>query len=83
MEHKICVIGAGDWGKNHIRTLFELGSLGGIVDSDSKTLNNFKSQYPSISLFNTLTDALKANKSYGFVVATPAETHYNIAKIRL
>ena len=39
--NKVCVIGAGYWGKNHIRTLFELGSLGGIVDSDSKTLNNF------------------------------------------
>ena len=30
---QVCVVGAGEWGSNHIRTLFELGALGGIVDS--------------------------------------------------
>ena len=36
---KICVIGAGRWGKNHIRTLFELGALGGVVESDAQHRN--------------------------------------------
>ena len=27
-SYNVCVIGAGHWGKNHIRTLFELGALG-------------------------------------------------------
>ena len=36
---KICVVGAGAWGKNHIRTLHELGLLGGIVESDKELLN--------------------------------------------
>ena len=31
---KICVVGAGKWGKNHIATLDELNSLGGVVDND-------------------------------------------------
>ena len=35
MSNNICVIGAGYWGKNHIRTLYELGLLGGIVESAS------------------------------------------------
>ena len=30
---KICVIGAGRWGNNHIRTLFELGA-GAVVIKD-------------------------------------------------
>ena len=31
-NNKICVVGAGPWGLNHIRTLQKIGSLGGVVD---------------------------------------------------
>ena len=31
------VIGLGSWGKNHIRTLYEMDCLGGIVESDKNT----------------------------------------------
>jgi len=33
---KICVIGTGNWGMNHVRTLNELHSLGGIVELDDE-----------------------------------------------
>ena len=33
MNKKVCVVGAGYWGKNHIKTLDELGVLNGIVES--------------------------------------------------
>ena len=79
LNKKICVVGAGYWGNNHIRTLFELGALGGIVDSNEKKLNDFKIKYPSIPIFQTLTDAIKAKIFSGYVVATPAETHFEIA----
>ena len=39
---KVCVVGAGEWGKNHIRTLFELDALGGIVDNRENTRGNFQ-----------------------------------------
>ena len=38
---KICVVGAGYWGKNHIRTFHELGTLGGIVEFNTKVLDSF------------------------------------------
>ncbi len=38
---KICVVGAGNWGKNHIRTLSELGVLGGIVEPNNQKLEAF------------------------------------------
>ena len=76
---KVCVVGAGRWGRNHIRTLYELGSLGGIVDNNKQTLSDFKTKYPSISLFQTVSDAIKLGDYSGYVVATPAETHYKIA----
>ena len=76
---KICVVGAGRWGKNHIRTFNELGVLGGIVESNQETLNHFLEQYSHVNGFSTLRDALNNNFD-GFTIATPAETHYEIAK---
>ena len=38
MSKKICVIGGGRWGLNHIRTLFQTGNLGGIVEAYTERL---------------------------------------------
>ena len=35
-NYKVCVVGAGNWGRNHIRTLDNLKSLGGVVEKDKK-----------------------------------------------
>ena len=32
MNKKVCVIGAGHWGKNHIKTLYEMDCLKGVVE---------------------------------------------------
>jgi UDP-2-acetamido-3-amino-2,3-dideoxy-glucuronate N-acetyltransferase len=76
----VCVIGAGYWGKNHIRTLYELGNLGGIVESNSETLKRFAEQYPDVKGYLSLGDALQDGQFSGFTVATPAETHFPLAK---
>tara|TARA_B100000315_G_C14542007_1_gene571395 strand:- start:573 stop:1538 length:966 start_codon:yes stop_codon:yes gene_type:complete len=77
---KICVIGAGNWGKNHVRTLHELGVLGGIVDISSDVLDKFSEKYSEVKTFLKLDNALLENNFQGFTVATPAGTHYEIAK---
>ena len=79
MHKTICVVGGGRWGSNHIRTLSELGCLGGIVDSNPATLNNYKKSFPEVQTFESLGDALSAEFD-GFVVATPAETHFDLAQ---
>ena len=48
MNKNICVVGAGHWGKNHIKTLAKLNALGGIVDLDQIILDNVASAYPGI-----------------------------------
>ncbi len=78
-SYSVCVVGAGRWGKNHIRTLAELGALGGIVESNFKELNALKLTYPGIQYFSELKTALSHGFD-GFTVATPAETHFEIAK---
>jgi UDP-2-acetamido-3-amino-2,3-dideoxy-glucuronate N-acetyltransferase len=78
MNKKICVVGAGRWGKNHVKTLSELHCLGGIVDANTATLAWFQEKYPGINTFTSVDDAL-AHGFDGFTVATPAETHFDIA----
>ena len=79
MKKLICVVGAGYWGMNHIRTLESLGFLGGVVESNKNRLEEIKENFPNISVFNSLQSSLSSNQFSAFVVATPAETHYDIA----
>lgn len=74
----ICVIGGGRWGQNHIRTLFEMGNLGGIVEANPKRLEELLEKYP-VKGFSDVEDALKENFD-GFTIAAPAPLHYEIAK---
>ena len=76
---KICVVGAGYWGKNHIRSLSELNSLGAVVESDKNQIVEIKKNYPNIDIYENIKEAIKNNDLIAFVVATPAETHFQIA----
>lgn len=75
---KICVIGAGKWGENHIRTLFELGNLGAIVDTYEPRLLELKEKYP-VDVYTDLNQAITHGYD-GYDVVTSAETHYEIGK---
>ncbi len=78
MNKRICVIGGGRWGKNHIRTLNGMGCLSAVVESNADRLNDYKSQYPDIVGYIDVDEAIAA-KYDGYTIATPAETHYEIA----
>lgn len=75
---KICVIGGGRWGQNHIRTLFQMGNLGGIVEANPKRLEELLSQFP-VEGFTELEMALEKGFD-GYTIAAPAPFHYDIAK---
>jgi len=76
-KKRICVIGAGNWGKNHIRTLDRLGALAGIVETDHTHEAKIQSDYLGIEFFNSVRRAMEYGFD-GFIVATPAETHFEI-----
>jgi UDP-2-acetamido-3-amino-2,3-dideoxy-glucuronate N-acetyltransferase len=76
---KVCVIGAGRWGRNHIKTLHDMGFLGGIVEKSAKVRKEMAVQYPDKETFEDLKQALQKGFD-GYVVATPAETHFAIAE---
>ena len=76
---KLCVIGGGAWGANHIRTLDKLGALGAVVEKKESLLRGLKKQYSHIDFFKSIDESLERDFD-GYIVATPAETHFELAK---
>lgn len=77
-KKNIAVIGCGDWGKNIARTLHELGHLAAICDHHhSRYSANLSNQY-DIPLLD-FDDVLKDPAIEGVIVATRAETHFDVA----
>jgi len=76
---KICVIGAGSWGKNHIKTLKSLNALSAIIDSDPSVRKEMKSQYNKIIVEGSIEESIM-NRMDGIVIATPPSTHFKLAK---
>ena len=79
-KYKVCVIGAGKWGINHIRTLDSLNALGGIVEKNDLTIDKLKINYPNCKIFRNIDDALN-EKFNGFIIATPPALHFRDAKL--
>ena len=77
---KICVVGGGHWGKNHLSTLDKIGNLGGLVEKDNSLVSFYKKKYPYLYTYKSIESALEHNVHKGFVVATPAKTHFELTK---
>lgn len=80
MNEQIAVIGSGYWGKNLVRNYHELGVLKLICDKNEAVLESFKKQYPAVDTCFALNDVLSREDITGLVIATPAETHYTLAR---
>ncbi len=76
----IAVLGAGNWGKNLIRNFFELNALKVICDKDDVSLKQMRKLYPSCDFSTSLADVLSRDDISAVVVATPAETHFQLAQ---
>ena len=76
----VAVIGGGYWGKNLVRNFYNLDSLKLVCDKNETILSDYKDQYNGIETCLALTDVLSNDDIRGVVIATPAETHFNIAR---
>ena len=75
----VAVVGAGQWGKNHVRVFHKLGALAWVVDRDPELRRKAMEDYPGVQVTAELETALADPGVTGVVVATPAQTHYAIA----
>lgn len=77
---KIAVIGAGYWGKNLVRNFAELGVLNTICDVSKENIRRCSNEYPGVKLTEFCQEALEDKDIAGVIIATPAVTHYELAK---
>ena len=77
---RVAVIGSGYWGKNLIRNHHEIGSLKLICDKNENVLEGFKKQYAGLDTCLAVNEVYGDQSINGVVIATPAETHYAIAR---
>jgi len=80
MNRDIAVIGSGYWGKNIVRNMYELGRLRYVCDSNSELLKEIKAKYPDIEVVTDYRKVLNDKDVKGIMIATPAVTHYGLAK---
>ncbi len=81
-EIKLAIMGTGRWGINHVKTAFDLlgENLKIVCDINEKKKEEIESISKSIK-FSTDIDSILTDKEINAVIiATPAETHYEMAK---
>jgi predicted dehydrogenase len=78
----IAVVGAGAWGKNHIRVFSEIPNvhLKYICDSDPTRLTKLQKSYPQTKMVENLSPIIKDPEIKGIVIASSAVSHFPLAK---
>jgi UDP-2-acetamido-3-amino-2,3-dideoxy-glucuronate N-acetyltransferase len=77
---RIAVVGAGYWGVNLVRVFHELGALGRICDFSQPRLQQLAGNYPDVPMTSSYEELLEDPAIQAVVIATPAETHYMLAR---
>jgi predicted dehydrogenase/acetyltransferase-like isoleucine patch superfamily enzyme len=77
---QLAVIGFGYWGTNLIRNFHQLGALKLVCDENNNVLKDFNKQYPEVDVCATFADVFVHKDIEGVVIATPAETHFSLAR---
>ena len=77
---KICVVGAGRWGLNHIRTLKSMKVHVGCVDINKSRLEEIKKNNPELDIYDNVESASSENFD-GYIIATPPSSHFFLTKL--
>jgi predicted dehydrogenase len=76
---QIALVGCGYWGKNLCRNFYGLGALAAVVDSTENGHATARSIAPDARIASSFEDVLSDEKIQGVALATPAETHAELA----
>jgi len=79
------IIGSGRWGINHVRTAYQLlgKNLKFVCDFNPKASEKIADISSEIPFTTKLEDVVGNNAINAVIIATPAETHYVVAKTAL
>ncbi len=74
------MVGAGAWGRNHVRNFHALGALKVVCDANPVVGEKLVADFPGIAVVATLAEALADPGVRGVVIASPAEFHFAQAR---
>jgi predicted dehydrogenase len=74
---RVAVVGAGAWGRNHVRVMASLGALAGVVEVAAGPREHLRERYPGLTVWSSLDQVLPYVD--GVVVATPSPSHASLA----
>ena len=76
---QIALVGCGYWGKNLCRNFHALSALSAVVDATENGKATAHSIAPDAHITDSLDDVLRDDQIQGVALATPAETHAELA----
>jgi len=78
----IAVVGAGDWGKNHVRTFSQLpgAKLVSVCDLDETRLTSVRTQYPDVHTTARYDDVVSNDSVEAVAIASFASHHFDQAR---
>lgn len=81
----IAVVGAGDWGKNHVRTFFNLTEsyLSYICDCSEGIRSEMEKTYPKVRVTGNYDEILNDSAVDAVVIATSSISHFALVKSAL
>src|SRR3989454_3885751 len=82
-DRNIAVVGVGYWGKNLMRNFHELGALAVLCDADRSVEAKYRSEYANVRFHRDFGAVLSDSSVAAVALATPATTHYEMAKAAL
>lgn len=79
MSQSVAVVGCGHWGKNLVRNFNQLEALSLVCEADPAGWAQAAETAPGVRVVEHIDQVLSSPVS-GVVIATPAETHYRLAR---
>src|SRR5262245_19705879 len=79
----VAVAGVGYWGKNLVRNFHALGALHALCDAQGSVATRCREQYPDVRFSADFADVLADPAIAAVAIATPAVTHFEMAKAAL
>jgi len=81
----VCIVGTGYWGKNLVRNFaaIDRAHLALICDQDPGARSRMAAQYPGVETVEDVAQVLGRDDVDALVIATPAVTHFDLARAAL
>ena len=83
VEPRVAVVGVGYWGKNLVRNFHDLGVLAALCDTEESVEARYVRKYAAAAFYRDLGTLLSDRSITAIALATPAVTHYGMAKAAL